>query len=828
MKNTAFLIVTILLLAKSLVAEYQLGPHPRIFLTPARVTRLAEQVRQPGRAADDYALVKAEADRLVSQKALRNLNSVWHLQTDMFCACLAYLVERELGNDSAAVYARAVLEVWGDGLVLSNLGKGQFGNFALAYDWLYDAMTAEQRKRYGDYLSGWLTYYTVTPEIVLQYGGWLYNKTWGPFHLGTQDARDAITAKLFVALAINGAGTVGEEQSRRFLDSWERRIPADCIPVFDMAGGAWPESMGHGSYGPTKTVPWAFEAWRTATGQDWFGLGAPNSFLKEMNRWAVYLTVPFTDLPAYIDDNTDPAVLPTEWEWTAPILGARYRDPVANYISRRLDTDYWYRVPWLRLIAYDDSISSKSPGQAGWPTARLFGGAGHVYLRSRWDDPDATWAFFGAGPWYADHSRDDEGHFLIAKKGWLVLRSGGAGHNDNDYYAGGSLAFNLVTVFDPAEQFRRTDPGAEAVAAGATRNERDGGLIRHVYEGPPDQKKERGHITAYKHGSSYTYAAADLTDGYDRSKVAQITRQFLYLRRPAEFFVVFDRVEAVNPDLAKHWFLHVPSEPAVAGAGSEVVAGHVYTSDNPGYLTWVSSPAGDDNLMLTQGRSRAFLTSLLPRGSRLTRRGGEGHDYWGHPEEPSAQYNHTGSQSQRPPVAPWRIEVQAAKGHRRDYFLHVFEITDEAVLERSAVSLVEPDSQHAGVEIRTKDGGLAEVIFSLEGEMSARVKFGGETGYEELPAAVDTVVSLRGDYDRNGRLTVADVLLLLLRGRANPADPALDYDGDGGSGLADAVALLRDIRAYYAEALLAGETDSQGWDLSIKDFSADREPNNLR
>ena len=51
-------------------------------------------------------------------------------------------------------------------------------------------------------------------------------------------------------------------------------------------------------------------------------------------------------------------------------------------------------------------------------------------MRSAWNDPNATWAFFGAGPKFAGHSRDDEGHFLIAKKGYLVLRAGGQGHND--------------------------------------------------------------------------------------------------------------------------------------------------------------------------------------------------------------------------------------------------------------------------------------------------------------------------------------------------------------------------------------------------------------
>jgi hypothetical protein len=81
-------------------------------------------------------------------------------------------------------------------------------------------------------------------------------------------------------------------------------------------------------------------------------------------------------------------------------------------------------------------------------------------LNSSRYSPDATWAFFGCGPQYAGHARDDQGHFLICKRGALVSRQGGQGNNDSDYYAGGSLVFNIVTIFDPSEKFRR-DRGNE-------------------------------------------------------------------------------------------------------------------------------------------------------------------------------------------------------------------------------------------------------------------------------------------------------------------------------------------------------------------------------
>ena len=131
---------------------------------------------------------------------------------------------------------------------------------------------------------------------------------------------------------------------------------------------------------------------------------------------------------------------------------------MANAISDESRRENWHSVPWCRLLFYDPAVPSGTPQEAGYPLATHFEGAGHVYMRSTWGDPNATWAFFGAGPKFAGHSRDDEGHFLIAKKGYLVLRAGGSGHNDRDYYAGGSLAFNIVTDLRPRRSLPTTTP----------------------------------------------------------------------------------------------------------------------------------------------------------------------------------------------------------------------------------------------------------------------------------------------------------------------------------------------------------------------------------
>src|SRR6185436_8906137 len=185
----------------------------------------------------------------------------------------------------------------------------------------------------------------------------------------------------------------------------------------------------------------------------------------------------------------------------APML----RDGLSQWFSDKT------KGTWERVAAYDPSIKPNAPDFL--PLGYLFGGAGHVYARSAWNDPNATWSFFGAGPQFAGHSRDDEGHFLISRKGAVVSRAGGQGSNDEDYYSGGSLIFNIVTIFDSKEKFRRD-----------RKNENDGGLLRHVYE-TEKWPRERGQIVAFEHTKDHTYAAADLTKAYSPHKAKEVTRQ---------------------------------------------------------------------------------------------------------------------------------------------------------------------------------------------------------------------------------------------------------------------------------------------------------------
>jgi hypothetical protein len=697
------------------LGAYTLHQHPRIFVNQASLPQVAQ--RATGVLGAEYDIIKAVADSAVSF-GIPESQSRFRPPMLLVCSGICYMVETQAGNKSAAKkYVKVIKKYWGDGAVLDLEGDGYFGYNAMVYDWVYPALSRKERKRYGDRLGAWLRWYTDTPEILNKNGNWRYNQTWGPAHLNTPNTRDGITPKLMVALAIAGSDSKWEDDARRFLESWETLVPTQCVPSFEEMGEVWSESMGHGGYGPIVVIPWAFEAWRTATGQDFFQLCTPTGYLPGMTKWAAHLTVPFSDNTAPIDDNI-PRNL-SNFARVAPILAARYGDPVANWISDRSAQENWRRVPWNRFLSYEPAVRSAPPWERDYQTAAHFTGAGHVYMRSGWNDPDATWAFFGAGPKFAGHSRDDESHFLISKGGWLASRSGGPGHNDRDYYAGGSIAFNVLTVFDPQEKFRRLVPGDPK----GVRNENDGGMKRWVYTS--HGRDDRAQIVAYHHREGrYTYAAAEMTQAYREHKVNEVTRQFFYLRAPREFFIVFDRVEATDRKFAKHWFLHMPAEPRVSAANEEVeTAGHVFSYSAATQAAWTGDPAGE-KLLPGVEPSKVFLSFVLPQGARVVKRGGADHQFWGHPLEPTAQYNHVGGRSHQLPIVPWRLEVASPNQSEREYFLHVFEVAGFGQAKATPVKLLEVNGW-VGVQMDVPGQEPVAVYFRPSGPLTACLQKNG-------------------------------------------------------------------------------------------------------
>jgi hypothetical protein len=672
-------------------------------ITPELVKEMAEKVDGPF-AAEYQVLVET------ARMGPRGMDNQYAIPGAFMEAGLVWLIERQLGRDGRP-YAERILALWRQPEYQKPGLACHFGWQGLLYDWIYDAMTPGEQLRFGELLGQWVATWWNTATVDIPRSGWWYNQHWGPEHLDVPNHRVALASKLFMSQAVSGNAGRFEAAVQAHLASFRTRFLADGLPALDQMGGIWSESNGHGTYGPLLVIPFSFQAVETGMDFDPFEAGAERGFAREYILAAIHSLLPHNLKMAYIDDSS--SGYPVQQARCAPLFARYYRDRVARWLSDTALQRHWLRtsrVPldevWQRIAFLPADLEPAGPKQMQWPLAHLFRGAGHVYMRSAWDDPNATWAFFGAGPSYAGHSRDDEGHFLIARRGHLANRSGGQGHNDNCYYSGGSLIYNIVTIYHPEERMRRSQY-----------NENDGGLMRHVYE--QNFPVERGHITAYWHDDRIaTYAAADLTAGYWPRKRREVTRQFLYLRGVRECFVIFDRVESTDAALPKVWFLHLPSEPAV----------------DRDTAVWASDLAGDTGAY-SMGRSWITMQTLAPQPVRIAKRGGPGQDFWGHPHNPGAQYNHTLDNQgidqkayRLPPLSPWRLEVEPETRQARDYFLHVLWLHDDPPKDAPRAELIE-------------DGGRIGARIPL-GELVATVRFdltgapGGRLTIEEPGQAV--------------------------------------------------------------------------------------------
>jgi len=155
-----------------------------------------------------------------------------------------------------------------------------------------------------------------------------------------------------------------------------------------------------------------------------------------------------------------------------------------------------------------------------------------------------------------------------------------------------------------------------------------------------------------------------------------------------------------------------------------IVPNHVYSYEGNLSATWTSDSAGEEGA-LSSGNARAFLTTLLPTEATMVKRGGEGHQFWGHPDEPTAQYNHVSRRSNLPPYVAWRLEISPRGGNLREYFLHVIQLTDSG----SAVPVTLLDK--GGFKgVRIELGGGIEVTFAAEGRQEAKFRVGG--GSEQI------------------------------------------------------------------------------------------------
>ena len=502
---------------------------------------------------------------------------------------------------------------------------------AIVYDLCHEYWTAEERMQFHEYMNQTVDA-NVRSETHVFHNGWYGYKHWG------------------IGLACY-ATYYENERASKILDALEEDWLTRAAPALELAGdgGGWAE----GYYINYWLYEWLFfcEVARRCEGIDYYAR-APKFF---ENRAIAGMFEMYPGLSTYNSRRSIPM---------GDGGGRRFggdRDKVLS--ARRILVNRFAENPDHQVVhAFNDLTPRSSVGVYAYKDflwrdttiekgdlsdfrlSHISAGPGYVYARSSWND-DATYFFFKCGDRFTAHQHLDVGHFLIYKHEELVGDGGhydsfGSNHDVNYHLR--TIAHNTILLYDPSETWPNIRAGNVT--------ENDGGQAHDwphhngAVTGPAQWHEGRdlydiADITAFEDRGAYLYVAGDCTRAYAIAKIGCFTRQIVFLR--PDTFVVFDRVESKNAGFKKTWLLQAMKVPTQM----------------------------DEHLIITNGKGRLFVQTLLPRNPDLKLIFGEElYRYGGRHYPPTRD---TG------PAPESRIEVSPSEPRFWDYFLHVLTAADK-------------------------------------------------------------------------------------------------------------------------------------------------------
>jgi len=481
---------------------------------------------------------------------------------------------------------------------------------AFAWDWLYNALSEDDRQRIGEYIyTGGV--YSGASSSSSPYNGGGYGWFEPLFYPG-------------MALCCDG---INEDWAIQWYQRAGRRIREwrDVhMQVASDDGGVY-SGMGYASYQYIRAPIFVYESWRSATGEDLLtGLG----YLEHFPVWWVYCERPNGELTK-IDDLL--SVIGEINPWHFRYVANRYRSPLARWLAETREPSPYIRIGDVLWDTADLDFPAAGPDST-WPLGRHFEGIGWVVMRSGWNE-DATHAVFKCGNFYYGHQHADENTFVIFKNGSLAIDAGRyeweSDHRES--YNARTIAHNTILVYDPNESF------------GNYVN--DGGQVwprsmPPTYQDLENTEWDTGDITAFETNDRYTYSCGDATNAYSDHKMKLFLRQFIHLQPDA--FLIFDRVEAASADYDKYWLLHTIEEPEIEGRVARI----------------------------DERKGRLLIRSILPEQATMKKVGGPGKEFYvfGRNYPPAESYYNVEEGEE---WGSWRIEVCPEQPAEEHLFLHL-------------------------------------------------------------------------------------------------------------------------------------------------------------
>jgi hypothetical protein len=578
-----------------------IGAHPRLYLNDEKIAFLKDKI---GNGVEPYTsywnTIKYKADayaqeapyppddpRVISPFGEREIGD------RLPYLAMAYLLSDDpkyLDNAKAWMDAIVTYPTWGgdQDLVASHILFGM----SIGYDWLYDELSTAERESYATKME----YHTdILYDLLVNRDIWWADN----YH---QNHNYVNTGAIMAAgVAVYDLVEDPDSYIQGAYDNFTHVLEA--LPP----DGAYTEGVGYWSYGIGALLRY-FDLENQILGVDRV---LENLWFQNTGRYRLHANVPgyaeVIQIADVYDERTDwysPAAL----QW----LASKFNDSYSQWLaSEILEARRYPPIDWRNLIYYDETIPEHVPN--GLSTHGYFQDLGLFTSRSSWEDTDATFLVFKAGPPMGHrahevlhlptgsrHAHTDAGVFLLDAFGEYMIV-------DNGYQYGWLTAdHNIITFDGGVGQLGETlDP--------------NGLDIQEIIENDGN-----AHIVHTDFTGDYEYIVADLAQIYKPElQITKFVRHILFVQK--QIIIVIDEVESdVVHDI--EWRLHIDETANVTLGGRKAIA--TFPESGAGFLlediSQVDFPRTVEDYSVTyshedSGNSTTFtskLLQILPHGSQ--------------------------------------------------------------------------------------------------------------------------------------------------------------------------------------------------------------------
>jgi hypothetical protein len=417
------------------------GPHPRLYFTDADVPAIMAAIHADPTLAEKFDLLRHEGEKMLSEPPAEYVHNTEKalIVSRLVLARVGTLagLYRLTGDERFAARARQEMLAaadFPDWHPIDFLPTAELLNAeGVGYDWLYNYLSAEDRRA---------VYHAIVTQGLRPARHAYDNQEDWTYTTSNHN----IVGNGGVAIAAIAIADDDPKLAKELIADTRRSLP----PAMNQYSpdGAWPEGPIYWDYA-TRYATFYLSALDSGLGTD-FGASTYTGFA-QTGMFRIYSTGP-TKMTFNFGD-AEEQIHPAPFMF---YLAKRFHKPI--YASHENDVSLpeanMFEIIWRARFGPIEPFESLA--EKTLPRDALFRGVDVAFLRSGWQDPEATWIGFKAGTNKGSHRHLDLGSFVMDALGqrWALDLGpddyGLPGYNGTDrrwtYYRCSTEGHNTLTI----------------------------------------------------------------------------------------------------------------------------------------------------------------------------------------------------------------------------------------------------------------------------------------------------------------------------------------------------------------------------------------------